>query len=111
MDGIYTAYLSGSMGNTLGIFAFYGDVICGADVGGGTYKGKYSVSHDGNFAEAELTFSLKDGGLTITGASSDLPASFDVAFRLNLPIEDQNFHLIKTDTGTVHIRFEKRIDL
>lgn len=104
-DGIYLAYFSAEFGNSIGMFIVSKNTISGADVGGGIYDGSFNKKN--GEASGKITFSMKGGGVTITGAQSDLPVSYDTDFRFQLPLDGQDFHQFETITGPVNVRFEK----
>ena len=106
-DGIYIAYFSGEYGTSLGMFTFKGGVICGADLGGGVYDGILKYSSIDQHLSGSITFSLKGGGTTITGAYTDLPVSYDTFVRLKTPVDGPPFHALETLSGPVNVRFEK----
>lgn len=106
-NGIYIAYFSGEYGSSLGMFTFKDGVICGADLGGGVYDGTLVFSPINRDLSGKITFILKGGGATITGAYSDLPVSYDTFVRLKTPVDSPEFHSLETLSGPVNVRFEK----
>lgn len=44
IDGIYTAYMTGSSGQSLGMFVFNEGHIAGADIAGTTFSGEYRLN-------------------------------------------------------------------
>lgn len=111
LDGIYICYFSAQFGTSLGMFTFINGRVVGADIGGGIYNGHLEVSDDGQFAEGEIEIRMEAGGITITGAQSDLPVSYETPVRLSLPLDKQPYHTIHTINGAVNVRFEKKVPL
>ncbi|GLS86513.1 hypothetical protein GCM10010873_14870 [Cypionkella aquatica] len=89
------------------MFTFKDGVICGADLGGGIYDGILEYSPINSELSGNITFSLKGGGTTITGAYTDLPVSYDTFVRLKTPVDFPPFHSLETLSGPVNVRFEK----
>lgn len=108
-QGVYLAYFSAELGNSMGIFLVQENSITGGDIGGGIYDGRFEIK--GHKAAGTVLFSTKGGGKTITGAVTDLPASYETNFEFQLPLEDQAFHSFDTIAGPVNVRFEKIKDL
>ncbi len=106
-NGIYNAYFSGEYGTSLGMFIFKDGVVCGADLGGGVYDGTLEYSSSAKFLTGKISFNMRNGGTTITGAHADLPVSYETVVCLKTPLESVLFHEIDTLTGPVNVRFEK----
>ena len=104
-QGVYLAYFSAEFGNSMGIFLVQDNTIVGGDIGGGIYDGHFEVVD--HKAVGSVLFSTKGGSQTITGAVTDLPASYETSFGFQLPLEDQDFHSFETIAGPVNVRFEK----
>ena len=110
-NGIYLGYFTAELGNSMGIFLIKDQIVSGADMGGGTYDGTLEFIEDENVLQGEIEFRTKDGGVTITGAVSDLPVQFRTQVKLELPLESKSFHRLETMTGPINVRFEKVRDL
>ena len=108
--GIFVAYFSAQHGTTLGIVVLRENDFVGADVGGATYDGMFTVVEDRR-AVGKVTITAREGGTLITGASSDLPVSFETPIELDLPLDAKQFHRINTKTGPINVRFEKVKDI
>ena len=106
-NGMYIAYFSGEYGTSLGMFTFKDGVICGADLGGGVYDGILTYSSIDRELFGNITFRMKSGGTTITGAYTDLPVSYDTFVRLKTPVEGIPFHELESLSGPINVRFEK----
>lgn len=104
-QGIYLAYFSAALGNSIGIFLFSDGKITGADVGGGVYDGNFEVVE--GCARGSVRFRTTSGGQSITGANSDLPVAYDTEFTFPLPLQKEPFHKLNTIAGPVNVRFEK----
>ena len=106
-DGIYLAYFTAEYGTSIGMFTFLGGIVCGADLGGGIYDGALEYSDKSKELVGNIIFKMKEGGVTITGASSDLPVSYSTSVKFLVPVDSIDFHQIETLTGLVNVRFEK----
>jgi hypothetical protein len=111
VDGFYIGYFTGSYGTSLGVFTLSGDVIVGADVGGGVYDGNLKLREDARQLIGTIHFRQSTGGTTITGARNELPISYETDVRLTCPLDSVPFHTISTMAGQVNVRFEKVRDL
>lgn len=103
----YTAYFTADFGTTVGVFVLDGAELRGADAGGGVYYGKLSVLNEGNYLEGDINYRTSAGGVSITGASSDLPVSYSTSVKLKLPLDQFDFHTIQSVSGPVNVRFER----
>ena len=106
-DGIYLAYFTAEFGTSLGIFLLKDGAFCGGDLGNGMYDGMLSITDDGKWLTGSVEFRTSQGGVMITGATSDLPVSYVTEVSLSLPLEAVDFHSISTITGPVNVRFQK----
>ncbi|MBD9493183.1 hypothetical protein [Ensifer sp. ENS01] len=105
-DGIYSAYLAGTAGTSFGMFLLKDGVIAGADAGGGSYDGNYTLSPDGGSWTGSISFTLPVGGSTITGqVSTQEPIKIDVPIKLPLNFASSDFVRIETPTGPLNARF------
>lgn len=105
-DGIYSAYLAGTAGNSFGMFVLKEGVIAGADAGGGIYDGNYSLADDGQSWMGSISFTLPVGSTTITGQiAAQEPVKIDVPIKLPLNFASSDFVRIETPTGPLNARF------
>ncbi|MGO6815540.1 hypothetical protein ACCS67_11715 [Rhizobium brockwellii] len=108
LNGFYTAYFTGSAGNSMGMFIFLNGIITGADVGGGRYDGKYRYSVDGTRIVAEIQFSLPIGNLSITGIAAEAaPISVEMALELPVEFNAHDVHRLETPLGPINAKLEK----
>lgn len=108
LDGFYTAYFTGSTGNSMGMFVFLNGIITGADIGGGRYDGKYRLSSDEARIVADIQFSLPVGNLSITGVSADTsPIAVEMTLELPMEFNRQDVHRLETPLGPINAKFEK----
>lgn len=110
MHGIYIAYFTGSVGNSIGIFYVADGQLVGADIGGVKYDGKFSIADDG--LHGTIEFTIPAGGTLITGHSGGSEPT-RVEFPITLPPDFTSGSTIslQTPTGPVNARFEKIRDL
>lgn len=107
-DGFYNAYFSGENGNSFAMFVFTDGKIAGADAGGGLYDGHYTFDDGNAQVIATITFILRLGHTSITGASSEEePIRVDVPVTLPNVIDSDTVHRIDTPLGPINARFQK----
>ena len=107
LDGIYTAYFTGTHGQSLAMIIFREGVILGSDIGGGQYDGSYVLDENRKIVNIDLEFKGLAGELTITGvAATDTPITSIVRFQLPVPIRSEQIHRIETPIGVINARFE-----
>jgi hypothetical protein len=108
---LYVAYLTGTAGQSIGLFYIGDGLIAGVDAGGMLYDGTYLTAADGSL-DGAVNYVLPAGLASITGAPAGA-TPIPVSVRLNLP---PDFHsgrtiAIETPTGPVNARFEKMKEL
>ena len=103
---IYTAYLTGIAGNSVGIFLIGDGIIVGADIGGLTYDGNFSVSSDGSL-EGVVQFSVPAGGQLISGLKATEDQTITTPVKLPRGFDDgRAVTRIDTPAGPVNARFD-----
>ena len=108
IEGFYSAYFSGAVGHSFGVFVFRDGLIRGADAGGGIYKGSYRILEDENFFEGNIIFLLPPGSNTITGIETgDEPVILEVPIKLPAKLQKDDVHRIETPNGPINAKFEK----
>lgn len=108
LDGFYSAYFSGIVGNSFGVFVFKDGLIRGADAGGGIYKGSFNLVADEGVFEGNIIFLLSAGSYTITGIETgDEPIILEVPIKLPLILRKCDVHRIETPNGPINAKFEK----
>lgn len=107
-DMICIAYLTGAVGQSIGMFYFGKGVIAGVDVGGINYDGNLTEHTDGSL-NGLVKFKVPAGAQLITGMTAGSHGQ-EVVAELNLPngfAESQIVVRIDTPAGPVAARFEK----
>jgi len=107
---LYIAYLTGSGGQSIGLFYVGGGVIAGIDVGAMQYDGSYSTTQDGSLA-GTLNYVVPAGANLITGPSAPTPMKVPLELRLPAGFADGRVVSINTPLGPVNAKFEKLKDL
>lgn len=104
---LYTVYMTGTAGNSIGLFYIGNGQISGIDVGGMKYEGNYTVEEKGNY-KGVLTFIVPENQQLITGQKSvteqriDMPLYLPSDFWLNGRVIR-----IETPLGSLNAVFEK----
>lgn len=108
MDGFYSAYFTGVIGNSMALFAFRDGVITGVDVGGMQYDGHYSVDGERSVITGKMVYIIPPGLQLVTGAAAG-SESVRIEFPLELPLgfADGRVLSIPTPSGVVNARFQK----
>ena len=100
INGLYAAYFSGHLGNTVVLFLLRNGHINGVDGTGTYYRGAYKVDESGT---------VYDGSLETNFVESDEPKVALVVSeaRLNLPhnFHNSELHLLQTPVGEVSFSF------
>ena len=108
LEGFYSAYFSGAVGNSFGVFVFRDGLIRGADAGGGIYKGSFKVLEDEDSFEGNIIFLLSPGSYTITGKEAgDEPVILEVPIKLPTNLRKNDVHRIETPNGPINAKFDK----
>lgn len=110
IDGIYTAYMTGSSGQGMAMFVFKDGKIAGADMSGLIFSGEYTVS-DGSLI-GEVIYKMPAGSTSITGASFEKPSD-TIVVSLKLPeiIRSDETYRIETPIGPLNAKFVKNVGL
>ena len=107
VDGIYSAYFTGSGGVSLGLFSFKDGIIAGADIGGLLYDGTFKITADG-YLVGSIKYIVPIGASTITGLSaSDEPIELVSPVKLPIDFSGDTVHRIETPAGPVNAKFKK----
>ncbi|HXE01065.1 MAG TPA: hypothetical protein VN623_03850 [Hyphomicrobium sp.] len=104
---ICNVYLTGSSGQSFGMFYFGKDFFVGADIGGIKYDGTFVQQQDGSL-EGTVKFVIPAGTQLITGMAAGSEPQ-QVAGPLNLPKDfatSNSIVRIDTPAGPVMARFE-----
>jgi hypothetical protein len=107
LDGFYAVFYTGKVSSGFAMIVLRNGIVTGADVGGGLYDGKYTVSADKRTVEGTMKLTTPPGISLVTGA----PASSEVSiqeFPLSLPADlNEQTVQIQTPTGPVNLKFKK----
>jgi hypothetical protein len=112
MKGIYLAYLTGSLGNSMGIFYIADGTIAGADIGGLRYDGTFSLAPGREKLQGKVAFTIPAGTTLISGlAAGSEPVTVELP--LSLPVDFASGAVVRIETpaGPVNARFERLRDL
>lgn len=108
MDGFYSAYFTGVVGNSMALFAFRDGVITGVDVGGMQYDGIYSVDQGRSVITGTMVYVIQPGHQLITGAAAGTePVRIEFPLELPVGFADGRVLSLPTPSGVVNARFQK----
>ena len=108
MDGFYSAYFTGAVGNSMALFAFRDGLITGVDVGGMQYDGTYKIDAERSILSGTMVYVIQPGHQLITGAAAgDEPIRIEFPLELPVGFSDGRVLTIPTPTGAVNARFQK----
>ena len=107
-EGIYIAYMTGPLGSSLGMYVFKEGKLAGGDVGGGKYRGTFTIDHETKKVGCLIEFLGLPGVPTIGGStfpSSDRPVQ--VPITLPLPIDPKAIFKFDTPLGPINVKLER----
>ena len=108
---LYAAYLTGTAGQSIGLFYIGDGILAGIDVGTMKYDGAYTTNPDGSL-EGAIEYIIPAGGPLITGGTPSVStARITVPLKLPVGFDDGRVITINTPLGPVNARFEKVKDL
>jgi len=108
MDGFYSAYFTGVIGNSMALFSFRDGQITGVDVGGMQYDGEYSVDDDKSLITGRIVYVILPGQQLITGAAAGSePVRIEFPLELPTGFADGRVLSLPTPSGVVNARFQK----
>jgi hypothetical protein len=102
MNGLYVAYASGWLGNSVILFRLYNGRITGIDGAGVCYRGTYELDEAGNVHNGTLS---ADFGNT----ENDFEVArllVDTTLELPPNFHDSRLHTLSTPTGEVGLSFQ-----
>jgi hypothetical protein len=110
IDGIYTAYLTGTSGQGMAMFVFKDGQIAGADMSGLTFTGRFKTS--GGRVVGHLSYVMPAGAISITGISFE-KASDKIEVPIDLPeeLDPVETYRVNTPIGPINAKFVKNVDL
>lgn len=108
IDGIYTAYLTGTAGQGMAMFVFKAGKIAGADMSGLTFSGNYTVANER--VVGSISYVMPAGSVSITGASFD-QASDSIKVPIDLPetLNPSETYRVNTPIGPLNAKFFKNV--
>ena len=106
IDGVYSAYLTGSAGQGLAMLVFKNGTIAGADVGGIKYDGTYRDADSGY--TVSLKISYPPNTLLVQGMRTG-PAAETAVLNFHLPSDflSQSFIRVDAKHGPVNVKIVK----
>jgi hypothetical protein len=107
IDGIYAAFVTGSVSQGVLFLVFQNGVITGADFGGVMYDGSYIPNMEGDRARLKMTAKVPPGIITIQGKqSSEFGEQFSI--ECTVPVAgDVPYFRVETPNGPVNVRLQK----
>src|SRR5690606_22487549 len=103
MDGFYSAYFTGVVGNSMALFAFRDGQITGVDVGGMQYDGEYKVDADKSLISGRIVYVILPGHQLITGAAAGSePVRIEFPLELPTGFADGRVLSLPTPSGLVN---------
>jgi hypothetical protein len=110
LDGIYAAYLTGSVGQGFAMLVFRRGIISGADVAGAKYDGAYSEVTNG--FSVKLKVSLPPNTQLVQGVSTG-PQGDSSELDIHMPVDflSHPFIRINAKHGPVNVKIVKLREL
>jgi hypothetical protein len=110
MDGIYIAYMTAALGYSAILFVLRNGRMTGADLGGGTYTGSYTV--DGEKLSGIAEVSLAANSTSITGAQAGSAGlSFAIPFEIKSTEIGKGYITLQTPNGPANAAIVKLQEL
>jgi hypothetical protein len=109
MDGFFRIAFTGSAGSGFGLLVLHNGNIAGADIGGATYDGKYTVDLKTNNAVFDVTMTAPAGVTPVqTGIPLAAPATIPITGTLRQEdMESNKPTLVHSALGPVNVLFTK----
>lgn len=108
VNGIYSGFFTGVVGNSFGLFLLKDGVIAGADAGGATYDGQYEYTPDRTHIVGTVTLQTPANTALITGLSAHgAPLKLVIPIKLPVEIKEDEVFRIETSAGPVNTKFKK----
>lgn len=109
LDGFFRIAFTGSAGSGFGLLVLHNGNIAGADVGGATYDGKYTLEPKTNDAIFEVTMTAPAGVIPVqTGIPLAVPATIPITGTLRQEdMETNKPTLVQSALGPVNVLFTK----
>lgn len=106
MEGFYAVYYTGVAGFGHAVLVIKDGIVTGADVTGGVYDGKFTVSGSGGIS-IEVTLTVPAGTTLVTGQT--FPSPYSQTIKADLPENFANGQPVPVQTplGPVNAIFKK----
>jgi hypothetical protein len=107
-NGIYAGFMTATTGASgMALFVLSNGVLSGADLGGVTFDGDYTVNQNGD-AEGSVKVQVPEGITVIQGVTAPPGGlKYEVPILLPAQSKDYPFFLISTPLGKVNVRLQK----
>jgi hypothetical protein len=112
MDGFFRIAFTGAAGSGFGMLVLHSGVIVGADVGGATYDGSYTVSSATQALDFQITMNAP-AGITPVQTGIALTAPISMPITGSIPQENitsETPTLLETQLGPVNLILKKLRD-
>jgi hypothetical protein len=108
MDGFYIAYLTGSGGSSMVLFAVKEGRLIGADVGGTKYDGRLEKKPGESGFSCHVQYTVPPGTVLITGSGPvATPTNVNLTFDLPENFAEEIVVGIQTPLGPLNATFSK----
>jgi len=111
MNGFYRMDYEGRSDTGAGAIALVNGKIAGLDIGGGIYKGSYSIDQSTNELTGTVDVSFPQGGQLVTGAVIPPGGHFTVPLRLNAGQMTSQIIQLQLPSGAISVRLSRVADL
>lgn len=110
IDGIYTAFFTGTAGQAMAMFVFKDGKIGGADMVGVIFSGEYTV--EAEQISGKVIFRMPAQSTSITGAVFETESE-DIEVPITLPVylNPSETYQFNTPIGTLNTKFQKNVEL
>jgi hypothetical protein len=107
IEGFYTAFVTGTHSQGIGLFVFREGSAAGVDMGGCTYSGTYLKADDNRSLNMSVTVK-QPGGMTTVQGETVPPEGREFEIRFSVPL-DPTLPFFRVDTlhGPVNVRLQK----
>ena len=110
-DAFYAMYFTGQHGSGLGLLAFVGGVVVGADVVGGRFDGTYTVDEGSGTLTGSIKMTVPANSTLVTGqAPRDQPYTVELPISMSSDLGGGQTMQLELPIGLLNVRFEKLRD-
>jgi hypothetical protein len=108
---IYSAFFSGPVGNSMGLFFIGNGVLCGVDIGGLQFDGSYTENTDTQTLVGLIEFTLPANTTLVSGQQGGATPT-RIPMELCLPVDfaERDYVRIETPGGPINARLRKLRD-